>query len=319
MKKAVKFLLWVVVFVVAFGASFGIFFKVGIDVISNRFYKPLEVKWTKDSGEILTDISFGDWEDTCYDLYIPSGLDKTKEQTLIYFIHGGGFTSGDKSDNDKWCKFFATKGYITATPNYTLMTEKTTSNINLIDEQLVACVKDIIKVCGERGYTFKQMATSGFSAGGCLALLYGYKHTNDSDLIPVKFVFEQSGPATFIPTEWGAAEDDYEAQIESATKMSGKTVTIDMIKDGSAQSIIDEISPASYVNENTIPTLCGYGPKDKIVPVGLKDVLFAQFKKYNVKYDYILFPNSGHGLLGDPDKQEEYVKLALKYCDEYFD
>ncbi|MBQ8041555.1 MAG: prolyl oligopeptidase family serine peptidase, partial [Lachnospiraceae bacterium] len=79
------------------------------------------------------------------------------------------------------------------------------------------------------------------------------------------------------------------------------------------------ISPASLVNENTVPTLCAYGPKDKIVPVDIKFVLFENFDKYGVTYDFINFENSGHGMLGDADKQEMFVNKSLEYCDVYFD
>ena len=57
-----------------------------------------------------------------YDLYIPAGLQSEEDQYLILFIHGGSFNSGAKEDGDAWCKFYATKGYITATADYTLQT-----------------------------------------------------------------------------------------------------------------------------------------------------------------------------------------------------
>ena len=125
-----------------------------------NYYAPLEVDWNESVGTIYTDIAFGEWNDTSYDLYIPKSLNESKECSLILFIHGGSFSGGDKADEDAWCKFFASKGYITATVNYSLMGEGKDSNINLMNEQIFSCVEAIKADCLTRGYDIKQMATS---------------------------------------------------------------------------------------------------------------------------------------------------------------
>lgn len=76
--------------------------------------------------------------------------------------------------------------------------------------------------------------------------------------------------------------------------------------------------PAALVNGNTVPTLCAYGPKDKIVPVDMKFMLFEAFERYHVDYDYLEFPNSGHSMMADPYQQEMFVQKALEYCERYF-
>ena len=55
------------------------------------------------------------------DIYEPHG-DKESKRALIIFIHGGGFTGGDKADK-QWvflCTTFAKRGYVTASINYRL-------------------------------------------------------------------------------------------------------------------------------------------------------------------------------------------------------
>ncbi len=55
------------------------------------------------------------------DVYEPHG-DRASKRALIIFIHGGGFTGGDKTDK-QWvflCKNFAKRGYVTASINYRL-------------------------------------------------------------------------------------------------------------------------------------------------------------------------------------------------------
>ena len=71
-------------------------------------------------------------ERNIYDLYIPYSTEytKNKHNGIILFIHGGSWTSGNKSDMDYLARRYAKYGYITATLSYTLLLENyTDSNI----------------------------------------------------------------------------------------------------------------------------------------------------------------------------------------------
>ena len=297
-----------------------IFFMTGCTaILANNYYAPLAVDFNDKVGTKYSDINFGKWSDTSYDLYIPAELNKEKECSLILFIHGGSFSAGDKADEDAWCKFFTSKGYITATLNYSLMGDGKSSNINLMNEQIFACVKAIKNDCLDRGYDIKQMATSGQSAGGCLAMLYAYSHREDSP-IPVKFVFQQTGPASFHVEHWGGevTEESYSEVVSAVLGWAGKEITEEMVADGSYRKYIDEISPLCLVDENTVPTLCAYSTEDSIVPPSIKFILFEQFEKYGVTYEFVHYEKSNHGLMRDPDKQKYFVNRSVEYCDIYF-
>ena len=286
----------------------------------NNYYAPLTVDWNESVGTIYSNIAFGEWSDTSYDLYIPKSLNESKECSLILFIHGGSYTGGDKVDEDAWCKFFASKGYITATVNYSLMGEGKDSNINLMNEQIFSCVEAIKADCLTRGYDIKQMATSGQSAGGHLAMLYAYSHDEDSP-IPVKFVFQQTGPASFHIEHWGGevTADTYGEVVNAVLGWSGNRITEEMVADGSYRKFIDEISPLCLVDENTVPTLCAYSTEDVAVPPSIKFLLFEQFEKYGVTYEFVHYENSNHALMRDPDKQQYFVNRSLEYCEMYFE
>lgn len=290
-----------------------------ISKLINNYYAPLEVDWNDTVGKVFYDIPFGQWGDTSYDLYVPNKLNEKKECALILFIHGGSFSAGDKADEDAWCKFFASKGYITATINYSLMNDEGHSNINLMNEQIFSCVAAIKQDCHNRGYDITQMATSGQSAGGCLAMLYAYSHDEDSP-IPVKFVFQQTGPASFHIEHWGGevTNDSYPEVVTAVMGWTGKKITEQMVADGTYLSYINEISPLSLVDENTVPTLCAYSTEDAAVPPQIKFILFEQFEKYGVTYEFVHYENSNHGLMHDPEKQEYFVNRALEYCDLFF-
>lgn len=264
---------------------------------------------------VFYDIKYSDSEHCDYDLYIPYKHTDKRNYSLILFIHGGSFTSGDKKEGAPWCRYYASKGRVAASVNYTLHSTGKPSNINTMNYDIVNCVKNIKEVCDSLGYNVDEMATTGISAGGCLAMLYAYREAENS-VIPVKFVFQQTGPTSFHGEHWGADNDS--AKIALASTLLGIKLNDSIIENGDYIRMIDEISPASHINPNSVPTLCAYGPNDKIVPTNQKFILFDSLETHGVPYVYVEFPHSGHALANDPDSMAVYVKHANLFCDKYF-
>ena len=73
------------------------------------------------------------------------------------------------------------------------------------------------------------------------------------------------------------------------------------------------------MNENSVPTLCAYGPKDGVVPPELKFKLLTALDQNHVAYDYIEYPNSNHGMYSDPEEHRLFVDKIMEYCKTYFD
>lgn len=287
-----------------------------IKVCVEKPYAYLKVEEDENVWTVTYDIDSDGKDTTKFDLYLPAKADANKNYSLIFYIHGGGFTGGDKADGKYWCPYYASKGMVAVSVNYTLSKGDGAANLNTMFDELRHTMQVVKDYCAERNYNITEMATTGGSAGGCLAMLCAYKDA-DKLPIPVKFVFEQTGPASFEPDGWGQTENKGRAEFVSL--MTGIKFTADDVGSEAYQKAIDEISPAAFVNENTVPTILAYGPRDKVVPVNIKFQLLSKLKEYNVIHDYIEFPNSGHGLLHDLDKSVEFYKLADEYIARYFE
>lgn len=316
MRTRTKVFLWVLLFFAVFVVSA----LLRVNYLGSLPMKLLKVDWNDSVGVCYSNLTY---ENNCshkYDLYIPSNLDKTENQSLILFIHGGSFNSGDKKDGDAWCKFYTSKGYISATVNYSLQTKQKDASLITMDNEIKNCVSAIKTKCQEFGYNVTEMATCGVSAGGTLAMNYAYKHFQDS-AIPVKFVFQLAGPADFEPSDWGILKkvNKLKSDAEFATMMTGVEITAEMIANGEHEQYIASISPARLVSVSSPPSLIGYGLKDHLVPAKLKFNLIEALKENNVKYDYFEMPNSNHGLYGDIDILKKFIDKSFEYCNTYFE
>ena len=306
MKKKTKILIYVITFIVVFLISA----ITRIMLLGSAPERLIKVEWDESVGEIYSNLDYENDNGNQYDLYIPSGLDKSENQYLILFIHGGSFNSGSKEDGESWCKYYATKGYITASVDYTLQNQGKDASIYLMNEEIENAVKAIKQKTEELGYHIAGMAPCGVSAGGTLAMNLAY---NGNSAIPVKFVFQLAAPTYFAPSEWSLLMkvDRLDSEEEFCKMMTGKE-----LEDYDTE--IQNISPACIVNEDSVPSLIGYGLIDHCVPLSQKYYLMEAYDRDKVMYDYIEFPKSNHGMYNDLDKLQEFLDKSLEYARVYF-
>lgn len=306
MKKKTKILIYVITFIVVFLISA----LIRIMLLGSAPERLIKVEWDESVGEIYSNLDYENDNGNQYDLYIPSGLDKLENQYLILFIHGGSFNSGSKEDRESWCKYYATKWYITASVDYTLQNQGKDASIYLMNEEIENAVTAIKQKTEELGYHIAGMAPCGVSAGGTLAMNLAY---NGNSAIPVKFVFQLAAPTYFAPSEWSLLMkvDRLDSEEKFCKMMTGKE-----LEDYDTE--IQNISPACIVNEDSVPSLIGYGLIDHCVPLSQKYYLIEVYDRDNVMYDYIEFPKSNHGMYNDLDKLQEFLDKSLEYARVYF-
>lgn len=306
MKKKTKILIYVITFIVVFLISA----LIRIMLLGSAPERLIKVEWDESVGEIYSNLDYENDNGNQYDLYIPSGLDKLENQYLILFIHGGSFNSGSKEDGESWCKYYATKWYITASVDYTLQNQGKDASIYLMNEEIENTVTAIKQKTEELGYHIAGMAPCGVSAGGTLAMNLAY---NGNSAIPVKFVFQLAAPTYFAPSEWSLLMkvDRLDSEEKFCKMMTGKE-----LEDYDTE--IQNISPACIVNEDSVPSLIGYGLIDHCVPLSQKYYLIEVYDRDNVMYDYIEFPKSNHGMYNDLDKLQEFLDKSLEYARVYF-
>lgn len=306
MKKKTKILIYVITFIVVFLISA----LIRIMLLGSAPERLIKVEWDESVGEIYSNLDYENDNGNQYDLYIPSGLDKLENQYLILFIHGGSFNSGSKEDGESWCKYYATKWYITASVDYTLQNQGKDASIYLMNEEIENAVTAIKQKTEELGYHIAGMAPCGVSAGGTLAMNLAY---NGNSAIPVKFVFQLAAPTYFAPSEWSLLMkvDRLDSEEKFCKMMTGKE-----LEDYDTE--IQNISPACIVNEDSVPSLIGYGLIDHCVPLSQKYYLIEVYDGDNVMYDYIEFPKSNHGMYNDLDKLQEFLDKSLEYARVYF-
>ena len=282
-----------------------------------KWAKKYSVDWNDSMGKIHKDISYGDKESNKFDLYLPK--DKSKENYgLIVYLHAGGFTSGDKSDDSAMLEWLCSKGYVAAGINYTLRTDENNSSVYSQSLEIKNAIPIVVEEAKKFGYNLNEMTISGGSAGGTLAMLYAYRDAEESP-IPIKIMFEMVGPSSFFVEDWHVYGLDKNNAIAAGLfgAMLGDEIDIDVVGTNELQEIMKPISAYAWVNENSVPSVIAYGTYDKICPFKTARHLVNALEDNNVDYKYFEAPHSGHALQNDNKVYEEFMDTVVEYLDKY--
>ncbi|MCM1229833.1 MAG: alpha/beta hydrolase [Ruminococcus flavefaciens] len=309
-------LIYTAVFAVAFGA--GMFSK----KISPLWAKDYTTEWNESVGTVYSDIPYGDKDSNKFDLYIPA--DNSRENYgLVVYLHAGGFTSGDKSDDTETLKWLCSKGYVTAGINYTLFSEENPfANIYTQSLEIKQSIPFVLEEAEKLGYNISEMAVSGGSAGHCLAMIYAYRDAVESP-VPVKMVFGAVGPSSFYPEDWGCygldqnTDETKDAAAGLFGVMAGKEITRDMFGTPQYDEVMKDISALLWVDDNTVPSLMAYGAYDRVQGFGASKRLDKALTEHNIPHDYIVLEHSGHGLQNDSREFHKYYQKIEEYLDTY--
>lgn len=311
-KRAMFVLLCVGVFFITFVGS----------AVFKMTYKPewskkYSVEWSDKIGAVHNDIAYGEGAANKFDLYVPA--DNTRENYgLVVYLHAGGFTTGDKSDDKTILQWLCSKGYVTAGINYTLRTDENDKNIYSQSMEIKEAMPVIIEEAKKLGYNLDEMVISGGSAGGTLAMLYAYRDSNESP-IPVRMMFEMVGPSSFYAEDWGiyGLDKSSEAAAGLFSVMGGVELTPEMIESGEYTEMMKPISAFMWIDENTCPSLLLYGTHDKMQPWNGVRHLVGALQDNGVDYKLFEASHSGHGAQNDDKVSEEFMDTVVEYLDKY--
>lgn len=304
------------IFLVAFGA--GMASKV---LIKPSWSKQYNVTWSEELGTLKTDLPYGDGEANTFDLYLPKESGK-KTYGLVVYLHAGGFTSGDKKDDQSMLSWLTKKGYVAAGINYTLRSETNNSSVIQQSNEIKEAIPKVIEAAKEAGYPIDKMTIAGGSAGHALAMIYAYRDGKEAP-VPLVFTFGGVGPSGLYKEDWtnyGFDKDTDEARTAAAglfSIMAGTDISVQEIIDGSYLEKVKPVSAVDWVAHNPVPTVVAYGTHDTVQPFKASLRLKQALEDNHVDYQYFEMPHSGHGLQNDSAISKQWMEAIEKYLDKY--
>lgn len=286
----------------------------------------------KKDGEVLSDpvikveaftqldVPYGSDNLQKMDVYLPAN--RTSATSVIIFIHGGSFISGDKSDFTLLVKELVRANFAVLNVNYRLVNstglfdtpvKHMLSEVKVKDQvaDISSAVNYALSKAKEWQVSETKVAIAGHSAGATLALLYGYDAINTNK---VKALANLAGALdqTFLDIPF------YSLLLPSAYLEAGYRYTgYDVV--ASSDPYYRAISPLYVANASQkIPTLTVFPELNDVN--GLPKQNRATFDAFTSKLNSLGVPNKFVQIAG---ADHEFTKagnidLVLKETIDYF-
>ena len=230
-----------------------------------------------------------------FDLIVPPNLRKDCS-TLLVWVHGGGWSSGDKRIQNEFHRF-CYRGYPMLAIDYRFCQEA------LYPAQLIDCksaIRWIRAHAAEYGIKADRIIVGGGSAGGHLAAMLGL--TSNTRKYDVGENLEYSSAVDAVVDLWGPPD---------LTVGCEKWAAFNKLF-GADPELAKEASPLLFVHPDAPPFLICHGVCDGAVPVNDSRRLRAALEEVGVPVTYFEAPGAGHGF-----DHEEFYRLLTEFVIEH--
>ncbi len=215
------------------------------------------------------------------DIYFP---DKGGPWPVVFYIHGGGWSTGDKIEAGGLAQWLNPLGYVVVSVNYRMYP---TFYFPAYIEDPKCGVRFLRAHAAEYNLNPNRFAAWGASAGGHLAALLGTADKSagwDVGEYPdqssrVQAVVDMAGPSDLAA---GFEQTGLEAVI---------LLGFDTVPDGKSKA-----SPITYVSADDPPFLILHGDKDGLVPVEQGQAIYDALMKAGVPATLVIVKNGGHNI-----------------------
>ncbi len=230
-------------------------------------------------------VSYGTDASQKMDIYLPPGR-TTATTKVIILIHGGGWSSGDKTDFTQYVDTLKKRlpAYAIISINYRLATG--TSNLFPTQENDVKTAIEFIYSKRTEYAISDKFVLLGTSAGGHLSLLHAYKYSTP---VKIKAVVDFFGPTDLVDMYNNPAS--ILASPAALAAVVGATPTTNL-------SLYQQSSPINFVVATSPPTLILQGGVDVVVSPSQSATLAAKLQTFGVVHQYVFYPTENHGWSG---------------------
>lgn len=235
------------------------------------------------------------------DVYFPQIYDSAK---VILYIHGGGWTSGDKGEFPKTLieELVGNRKYILVSMNYRLVKDGK-NRFPAQMEDVTNAIKFLNGAAKKFHFNENEFALMGGSAGGHMAMLYAYGYDVNKQ---VKTVIDLWGPTDLTDKSVRTPDSDADR------------ISTNLLGDPDAQAKISfEASPYHRITkESAVPTIFFHGGADPLVHVSQAEKMYKKLVSLNVPAHLEIYPGEKHGI-GGTIRLDLYTK-TIAWIEKYF-
>lgn len=266
--------------------------EVSLSLLKDRGDRAIE-----DDYRVLTDVAYGPHGRQLMDLYLARDVKRVGSRNLtIVFLHGGGFSFGEKSHNGRFISHFLRKGLNVVNVNYRVQ-----EGIALATEDLTLALNHLRRHTENYRLRLDQVVVGGFSAGGQIASTVAFSQRAPSypfrldDGIRIVGVINIAGPLDGL--------DVVEKIFAGSDREEFRLVARNFLPSSSPfnrDETLRLFTPIVHFNADAPPYLLWHGGQDDQIPPATFARFLDALARSKVAHRVLFDPQWGHS----PDRAQ---------------
>ncbi len=266
------------------------------------------------------DVVYGeiDGQKLLLDAFIPEsavGNENGELRPAVVFVHGGGWSAGNKKDFRPYARQLAEQGFATFSVGYRLFNLQGDNRWPAQIDDVQRAVRWIRSKASEYGVDPQRIGAAGGSAGGHLVSLLGTVDTRDnSDPALAEYSSRVSCVVDiFGPTDMG---DDFATKVEAGERVNQLVRGLFGADPKEIPAVVKGASPLAQVDKGDAAFLIFHGKLDALVPLDHSERLNAALQGVGVESKLVVFDDDGHGFQ-KPANRARFAEETLAFFNRH--
>lgn len=248
----------------------------------------------------ILNVSYGSDALQNMDVYLPANRTTANTKVMI-LIHGGGWTSGDKTDFASFVDTLKRRlpDYAIFNINYRLSASP--NNLFPAQELDVKAAVEYIFAKSSEYIISNKYVLMGASAGGHLAMLQAYKYNTP---VKAKAVVSFFGPSDLTDMYNNPVGGNPFFSLALAGAIGATPVQ--------NPAIYNDSSPVNFINSSSaMPTILLHGGADPLVNASQSVAVQNKLTTAGITNQYVFYPSGGHGDWDAATYTDAFNKIQL--------
>lgn len=255
--------------------------------------------------QVMRDVRYGPDDRQMMDLHLARDVSRLGSRNFtIVFLHGGGFSFGNRSDNTRYITPFLQKGL-----NVVNMSYRIRQGVAVATEDLTLALNHLAGSAETHRLRLDRVIVGGFSAGGQIASTVGlarhspaypFRLAND---IRIAGILNFSGPVDELEVVekvfLNHSSEDWMLVGGNLYPAGGRFTRDEMLR---------LFTPITHFDGTAPPYFLSHGGRDDQIPLSTFSRFTATLSTSGVRHHIAFYPEAGHSK-SDADLQETFVAL----------
>ncbi|OCA76045.1 esterase [Chryseobacterium artocarpi] len=236
--------------------------------------------WVGPGGQQkIYNLKYGEHKRQKMDVFLPK--DYAEDSPVVLIVHGGAWTMGKKEHMIQIQKMLFENKIPSINMNYRLVSHRKKITYKEQLEDIGSAIQKFNSLAEKAELQTNNYILLGESAGGHLALLYGYRNPDQ-----IKKIISLSGPTDFYSTEY------LKSFYSQYTSPTFQKVVGTKFERKALSEAFKEASPIA--NITNVPTLLFQGNNDFLVNQHQGKAMDSALTRMNVPHKFIFMERTGH-------------------------